>query len=51
MLKPPLSDFLLAGVNTERVLNVPVFLHKGAISAMRTGAANRSLLTALELGG
>ena len=28
ILKPPLSDFLLADVNTERVLNVPVFLHK-----------------------
>jgi hypothetical protein len=27
-LKPPLSDFLLADVNTERLLKVPVFLHK-----------------------
>jgi hypothetical protein len=26
MLKPPLSDFLLAGVKTERLLNVSVFL-------------------------
>jgi hypothetical protein len=34
-LKPPLSDFLLAGVNTERVLNVPVFLHTQSTSARR----------------
>jgi hypothetical protein len=27
MLKPPLNDFLLAEVNTDRLLNVPVFLH------------------------
>jgi hypothetical protein len=26
ILKPPLSDFLLAGVNTERLLNVSVLL-------------------------
>jgi hypothetical protein len=26
-LKPPLNDFLLAEVNTDRLLNVPVFLH------------------------
>jgi hypothetical protein len=50
-LKPPLSDFLLAGVNTERELNVPVFLHTKSISAMHKGAANRNLLTALEPGG
>ena len=35
MLKPPLSDFLLAGVNTERELNVPVFLHTQRVSARR----------------
>jgi len=34
MLKPPLSDFLLAGVNTERELNVPVFLHTQMASAL-----------------
>jgi hypothetical protein len=35
MLKPPLSDFLLAGVNTERELNVPLFLHTQMASARR----------------
>jgi hypothetical protein len=51
ILKPPLSDFLLASVNTERELNVLVLLHTKGISATRTGGANRNLLTALGPGG
>ncbi len=51
MLKPPLSDFLLAGVNTERELNVPVFLHTQMASALRAREPQiANQLTALEPG-
>ncbi len=51
ILKPPLSDFLLAGVNTERELNVPVFLHTQMASALRAREPQiANQLTALEPG-
>jgi len=48
ILKPPLNGFLFAGVNTEQLLYVSVFLYIHMLSGAAPEWRNREALTASE---